>query len=142
MVHLSRIAEDFILMTGEEFGFELADSSATAAMPQKKNPDPLELRARQRARHRASDGILITRGLPTGYNKDLQEDKGRCSTGGHARGVARRDHPAASNLTLHLAHRPRRRCLLLATDVADYPCRAACRFGRRTRWSVRWCAGG
>ena len=46
MVHLSRIAEDFILMTGEEFGFfELADSSATGSsmMPQKKNPDPLEL---------------------------------------------------------------------------------------------------
>ena len=45
MVHLSRIAEDFILMTSEEFGFfELADSSATGSsmMPQKKNPDPLD----------------------------------------------------------------------------------------------------
>ncbi len=46
MVHLSRIAEDFILLTSEEFGFfELADRSATGSsmMPQKKNPDPLEL---------------------------------------------------------------------------------------------------
>ena len=46
MVHLSRIAEDFILFTSEEFAFfELADSAATGSslMPQKKNPDPLEL---------------------------------------------------------------------------------------------------
>src|SRR6266850_2137931 len=46
MVHLSRIAEDFIIFTGEEHGFfELADVSATGSsmMPQKKNPDPLEL---------------------------------------------------------------------------------------------------
>ena len=46
MVHLSRLAEDFILMTSDEFGFfELADRSATGSsmMPQKKNPDPLEL---------------------------------------------------------------------------------------------------
>src|SRR5262245_27057331 len=46
MVHLSRIAEDFIIFTGEEHGFfDLADASATGSsmMPQKKNPDPLEL---------------------------------------------------------------------------------------------------
>ncbi len=80
MVHLSRIAEDFILMTGEEFGFfELADSSATGSsmMPQKKNPDPLELvrgKAGRAIGHLT--GFLITmKGLPTGYNKDLQEDK-------------------------------------------------------------------
>src|SRR5690606_933639 len=46
MIHLSRIAEDLILFTSEEFGFfELADATATGSsmMPQKKNPDPLEL---------------------------------------------------------------------------------------------------
>src|SRR5688500_7496749 len=46
MVHLSRLAEDFIIFTGEEHGFfELSDASATGSsmMPQKKNPDPLEL---------------------------------------------------------------------------------------------------
>ena len=46
MVHLSRQAEDFILFTSEEFGFfDLADAAATGSslMPQKKNPDPLEL---------------------------------------------------------------------------------------------------
>jgi argininosuccinate lyase len=80
MVHLSRIAEDFILMTGEEFAFfELADASATGSsmMPQKKNPDPLELvrgKAGRAIGHLT--GFLVTmKGLPTGYNKDLQEDK-------------------------------------------------------------------
>src|SRR5262245_21204309 len=46
MVHLSRLAEDLIIFTGEEHGFfELSDASATGSsmMPQKKNPDPLEL---------------------------------------------------------------------------------------------------
>src|SRR6187549_2854779 len=80
MVHLSRIAEDFILFTSEEFGFfDLADSAATGSslMPQKKNPDPLELVRGKSGRvigHLA--GWLVTmKGLPAGYNKDLQEDK-------------------------------------------------------------------
>jgi argininosuccinate lyase len=80
MVHLSRLAEDLILFTGEEFGyFELADASATGSsmMPQKKNPDPLELvrgKAGRTIGHLT--GLLVTmKGLPTGYNKDLQEDK-------------------------------------------------------------------
>ena len=80
MVHLSRLAEDFILLTSEEFGFfELADRSATGSsmMPQKKNPDPLELvrgKAGRAIGHLT--GLLVTmKGLPTGYNKDLQEDK-------------------------------------------------------------------
>jgi argininosuccinate lyase len=80
MVHLSRVAEDFILFTAEEFAFfELADSAATGSslMPQKKNPDPLELVRGKSGRvvgHLA--GWLVTmKGLPAGYNKDLQEDK-------------------------------------------------------------------
>ena len=80
MVHLSRIAEDFILFTSEEFGFfELADSSATGSsmMPQKKNPDPLELVRGKTGRAVGHlMGLLVTmKGLPTGYNKDMQEDK-------------------------------------------------------------------
>ena len=80
MVHLSRLAEDCILFTSEEFGFfELADTAATGSslMPQKKNPDPLELVRGKAGRvigHLA--GWLATmKGLPIGYNKDLQEDK-------------------------------------------------------------------
>ena len=80
MVHLSRLAEDVIIFSGEEFGFfELADRVTTGSslMPHKKNPDPLELVRGKTGRvvgHLV--GWLTTmKGLPSGYNKDLQEDK-------------------------------------------------------------------
>ena len=127
MVHLSRIAEDFILMTGEEFGFfELADSSATGSsmMPQKKNPDPLELvrgKAGRAIGHLT--GFLVTmKGLPTGYNKDLQEDKEPLFDAEDTLAVSL-DATAAviRNLTLHRDRTGRAASgLLLATDVADY----------------------
>jgi argininosuccinate lyase len=127
MVHLSRIAEDFILMTGEEFGFfELADSSATGSsmMPQKKNPDPLELvRGKSGRAIGHLTGFLITmKGLPTGYNKDLQEDKEPLFDSEDTLAVSL-DATAAvvRNLTLHPERTGRAAAgLLLATDVADY----------------------
>ena len=127
MVHLSRIAEDFILMTGEEFGFfELADSSATGSsmMPQKKNPDPLELvRGKSGRAIGHLTGFLITmKGLPTGYNKDLQEDKEPLFDAEDTLAVSL-DATAAvvRNLTLHPERTGRAAAgLLLATDVADY----------------------
>ena len=127
MVHLSRIAEDFILMTGEEFGFfELADSSATGSsmMPQKKNPDPLELvRGKSGRAIGHLTGFLITmKGLPTGYNKDLQEDKEPLFDSEDTLAVSL-DATAAviRNLTLHPERTARAAAgLLLATDVADY----------------------
>jgi argininosuccinate lyase len=80
VVHLSRIAEDLIIFTGEEHGFfELADASATGSsmMPQKKNPDPLELVRGKTGRvvGRLTGWLVTMKGLPSGYNKDLQEDK-------------------------------------------------------------------
>ena len=127
MIHLSRIAEDFILMTGEEFGFfELADSSATGSsmMPQKKNPDPLELvrgKAGRAIGHLT--GFLITmKGLPTGYNKDLQEDKEPLFDSEDTLAVSL-DATAAviGKLGLHPERTGRAASgLLLATDVADY----------------------
>src|SRR5205085_9705822 len=80
MVHLSRIAEDFILFTSEEFGFfELADAAATGSslMPQKKNPDPLEL---VRGKSGRVIGHLIgwlesMKGHPAASHNDPQEDK-------------------------------------------------------------------
>ena len=80
MVHLSRLAEDLVIFTGEEFGyFELADAVATGSslMPHKKNPDPLELVRGKTGRVLGHHlGWLSTmKGLPSGYNKDLQEDK-------------------------------------------------------------------
>jgi argininosuccinate lyase len=127
MVHLSRLAEDLILFTGEEHAFfELADSSATGSsmMPQKKNPDPLELvRGKTgRAIGRSTGWLVTMKGLPTGYNKDLQEDKeGRVRVGVHARGLAARG--ACGDVEAHVQRRAlgaRGLGLLLATDVADY----------------------
>jgi argininosuccinate lyase len=80
MVHLSRLAEDIILYATTEFGFvELGDAIATGSslMPQKKNPDSMEL-VRGKAGRVFGDlvGMLTTlKGLPLAYNKDMQEDK-------------------------------------------------------------------
>ena len=80
MVHLSRLAEDVILYATSEFGFfELGDAIATGSslMPQKKNPDSMEL-VRGKAGRVFGDlvGLLTTmKGLPLAYNKDMQEDK-------------------------------------------------------------------
>ena len=80
MVHLSRFAEEVVLWTSSEYGFAaLPDSHATGSslMPQKKNPDVLEL-VRGRSARTIADvtGLLILlKGLPLAYNRDLQEDK-------------------------------------------------------------------
>lgn len=80
MMHLSRLAEDLILYSTSEFGFvELSDAVSTGSslMPQKKNPDSLELIRGKAGRvfgHHAA--MLVTmKGLPLAYNKDMQEDK-------------------------------------------------------------------
>ena len=79
-VHLSRIGEEVVLWSTEEFGFlKLADAYATGSsmLPQKKNPDIAEL-ARGKAGRLIgnSTGFLATlKGLPLAYNRDLQEDK-------------------------------------------------------------------
>jgi argininosuccinate lyase len=80
MVHLSRLAEDVILYTTSEFAFfELHDSVSTGSsiMPQKKNPDSLELvRGKAGRVFGELQGLLVTlKGLPLAYNKDMQEDK-------------------------------------------------------------------
>jgi len=80
MVHLSRLAEDIIIYSTTEFGLiELGDAIATGSslMPQKKNPDSMEL-VRGKAGRVFGDlmGLLSTlKGLPLAYNKDMQEDK-------------------------------------------------------------------
>lgn len=80
MMHLSRLAEDIILYTTIEFGFfELSDAVATGSslMPQKKNPDSMELvRGKAGRVFGHLTGLLTTmKGLPLAYNKDMQEDK-------------------------------------------------------------------
>jgi argininosuccinate lyase len=80
MVHLSRLSEELVLWCSSEFGYaELPDEFATGSslMPQKKNPDVLEL-VRARAGRVNGDlmALLMTlKGLPLTYNRDLQEDK-------------------------------------------------------------------
>ncbi|KAJ3056663.1 hypothetical protein HK097_005339 [Rhizophlyctis rosea] len=80
MIHLSRFSEDLIIYSSAEFGFvQLADAYSTGSslMPQKKNPDSLEL-IRGKSGRAFGDlaGFLMTlKGLPSTYNKDLQEDK-------------------------------------------------------------------
>jgi argininosuccinate lyase len=79
-VHLSRLAEGVILFSTREFGFfELADRYATGSslMPQKKNPDLFEIaRGQSGALIGELTGLLATlKGLPSAYDKDLQEDK-------------------------------------------------------------------
>jgi len=80
MVHLSRFAEDLIVYSSREFGFvTLADAYSTGSslMPQKKNPDALELLRGKSGRLVGHlTGLVVTlKGLPSTYNKDLQEDK-------------------------------------------------------------------
>ena len=79
-VHLSRWAEDWIIFSTVEFGFlDLPDAYCTSSsmMPQKKNPDTLELiRGKAATAIAQLTGILtLLKGLPTGYNRDLQDDK-------------------------------------------------------------------
>ncbi|MFC1960443.1 argininosuccinate lyase [Chloroflexota bacterium] len=80
MVHLSRLAEDLILFSNPQFGFATLDdrySTGSSLMPQKRNPDPLELARGKSGRIIGHlTGFLTTlKGLPSGYNKDIQEDK-------------------------------------------------------------------
>jgi argininosuccinate lyase len=80
MIHLSRLAEDWILYSSEEFGWlELSDgvTSGSSLMPQKKNPDSLELiRGKSGRVVGCLVSLLVTmKGLPMTYNRDMQEDK-------------------------------------------------------------------
>jgi argininosuccinate lyase len=127
MVHLSRLAEDVILFTSEEFAFfDLADTAATGSslMPQKKNPDPLELVRGKTGRviGRLAGWLATLKGLPIGYSKDLQEDKEALF---EAEDTVRASLDAAASvvegLSINVANTEAAASgLLLATDVADY----------------------
>jgi argininosuccinate lyase len=80
MLHLSRLAEDWILYSSEEFGWlELDDAvtSGSSLMPQKKNPDSLELvRGKSGRVLGCLQSLMVTmKGLPLTYTRDMQEDK-------------------------------------------------------------------
>jgi argininosuccinate lyase len=127
MVHLSRLAEDLVIFCGDEHRFfELSDALSTGSsmMPQKKNPDPLELVRGKTGRaigHLV--GLLTTmKGLPSGYNKDLQEDKQSVfDTEDTLAGSLAAVRAVVEGLTLNRERAEAAASgLLLATDVADY----------------------
>jgi argininosuccinate lyase len=126
MVHLSRLAEDLVIFTTDEFAFfELSDAVTTGSslMPQKKNPDPLELVRGKTGRviGHLTAWLTTMKGLPSGYNKDLQEDKEAVFDADDTlRGSVRAMTAVVRSLTLNGARGESAASgLALATDVAD-----------------------
>jgi argininosuccinate lyase len=137
MVHLSRLAEDLIILSGEgHHFFELSDALSTGSsmMPQKKNPDPLELVRGKTGRAIGHLMALLTtmKGLPSGYNKDLQEDKQAVFDAEDTlAGCLATIRAVVGGLTLDRDRAARAASgLLLATDVADYLVRRGLPFRR------------
>jgi argininosuccinate lyase len=126
-VHISRLCEDLILWSTQEFGFvELPDAFATGSsmMPQKKNPDVAELsRGRSGKVFGALVSLLTTmKGLPLTYNRDLQEDKEPLFAA-HDTLIATLAILADMLPQLRFRRLATRRAAggpLLATDIADY----------------------
>ncbi len=126
-VHLSRVSEALVLFSSAEFGFvELSDTYATGSslMPQKKNPDTLELtRGKAGALIGKLTGLLATlKGLPSTYDKDLQEDKLPVFEAADTLALML---PVMAGLLRSLTVRPERMRqaldpAMLATDLADY----------------------
>lgn len=125
--HLSRLAADLVAWSASEYGFvELADAFATGSsiMPQKKNPDSLEL---LRGKAGRLIGNLVTllcvlKGLPSAYNKDLQEDKEPLFD---TLDTLKLGLQVAAGAVATLSVRPERMAeslddMLLATELADY----------------------
>jgi len=151
MLHLSRWAEDLIIYTSPGFGFvELADAYATGSslMPQKKNPDSLELIRGKAATvlGRLTGMLALLKGLPLAYDRDLQEDKQALFS---AVDTTRESVTIASRVAATLRLRPD--CMraataqgfLTATDVADELVRRGTPFAHaheQVGKLVRYCA--
>jgi argininosuccinate lyase len=126
--HLSRLAEDFVLFASQEFSFvELSDeySTGSSLMPQKKNPDAWELIRGKSGRVTGALVSLLTtlKGLPTGYQRDLQEDK-EALFDAHDQTLAMVQVAAGAGSAMRLNVARLREAAadpsLLATEAADY----------------------
>ena len=125
--HLSRLAEDLILFGSSEFAFVRfgdAYSTGSSMMPQKRNPDALEL-ARGSGARMLGDLVALLgtiKGLPSGYNKDLQEDKR--SLFDAVDGMSLLLPAITGSLASLTFHRERMKAAvtssMMATDLADY----------------------
>jgi len=126
-VHLSRLADAVILFTSAEFGFFILDdafSTGSSLMPQKKNPDLFELARGQSGKliGLLTGFLTVVKGLPSAYDKDLQEDKGLVFS---AYDMLTRLLPALGGAvqTLRLNQAQMSAAVddsLFATDLADY----------------------
>jgi argininosuccinate lyase len=126
-IHLSRLAEDLIIYSSDEFGFIVIDdayATGSSLMPQKKNPDALEL-VRGKTGRVVGDLntlLVVLKGLPSTYDKDLQEDKEPLFD---ALDTLEMTLPITTGIiaTLRVNAERMRAALddsLLATDLADY----------------------
>ncbi|KAL1680923.1 L-Aspartase-like protein [Schizophyllum commune] len=137
MTHMSRLAEDLIIYSTAEFGFvTLSDAYSTGSsiMPQKKNPDSLELlRGKSGRLFGNMAGFMMTlKGMPSTYNKDLQEDKeplfdsvdNVSASLRIAEGVIATMNASEILMALYLVHGDKMLAALsmdvLATDLANY----------------------
>jgi len=126
-LHLSKLAEQIVLFTSVEFGFfELSDAYSTGSslMPQKKNPDVFELaRAKACTLLGLLTGLLATlKGLPSAYDKDLQEDKAPVF---NASDTLLAILPVIAGALRTITAKPERMhaaidSFMMATDLADY----------------------
>src|SRR5690348_6726885 len=133
--HLSRLAEDLILYGSSEFGFvQFGDrfTSGSSMMPQKRNPDALELARGSAARMLGDLTTLLAtlKGLPTSYNKDLQDDKRVLFD---ATDTLLLVLPAAAGALAECTFRTDRMAAalsstMMATDLADYLVRRGATF--------------
>jgi argininosuccinate lyase len=151
MLHLSRWAEDLIIYSSPGFGFvELADAYATGSslMPQKKNPDSLELIRGKAATvlGRLTGMLALLKGLPLAYDRDLQEDKGALFS---AVDTTREALAMAARVAHTLLIHPERmraaaaQGFLTATDLADELVRRGVPFAQahaQVGKLVRYCA--
>jgi argininosuccinate lyase len=127
-VHLSRLAEDMVLWSSAEFGFaRMPDTFSTGSslMPQKRNPDSMELLRGKAARFQAAlvHLLSLTKGLPLTYNRDLQDDKPALFDSADQLLLSL----AVATATLSGTKFHKNKCLaaaadpaLLATDLADW----------------------
>jgi argininosuccinate lyase len=126
-VHLSSLAEDLIIWSSREFGFVQVDeayATGSSLMPQKRNPDSLELMRGKSGRVTGHMVSLLTtlKGLPSAYNKDLQEDKEAVFD---VIDTLKVELPVAAGVLRTLVVNGERMAAalddaLLATDLADY----------------------
>jgi len=145
MAHLSRLSEDLILWTGEEYRlFHLSEASTTGSsmMPQKKNPDSLEL-ARGKAGRVFGDllaTLTVVKGLPLSYDRDLQETQEPLFDASESLDLAL---AALTEVVAGLVLRPEKErppieAGALATDIAEEIVRRGAAFRTAHETVARW----